>query len=445
MNLLVTPEAPLLGEIHLPGDKSLSHRAALLAALAQGESRIANFLVAGVTQAMLGALTSLDVTWELDGNQLTVWSQGPASLKSPESPIDCGNSATTLRLLTGALAASQVPAILDGSAGLRGRPMKRIVEPLQQMGVNISSTDGHAPLSIQKSDLPLRALDYSLPVASAQVKSCLLLAALAAGGQTTLREPGPSRDHTERMLRSLGVQVKSEHRALPDLDADQYITHLLPPNQLLLPPLDLELPGDFSAAAFLLVAALITPGSEISLHHAGLNPTRTGLLDALLEMGADIQVSIEGECNGEPVGSLVARHSNLHGTQVNGPLVVRMIDEFPAFAVAAAFAEGETRVSQASELRYKESDRIAAMCTELACLGANVSETADGFIIQGKRLAGGQQVASHGDHRLAMALAVAGLACRQPVTVLDAGIINESFPAFQQTLTSLGGQLICLE
>jgi 3-phosphoshikimate 1-carboxyvinyltransferase len=445
MNLLVTPGAPLLGEIHLPGDKSLSHRAALLAALAQGESRIANFLVAGVTQAMLGALTSLDVAWELDGNQLTVWSQGPASLKSPESPIDCGNSATTLRLLTGALAASQVPAILDGSAGLRGRPMRRIVEPLQQMGVSISSPDGHAPLALQKSTYPLRPLDYSLPVASAQVKSCLLLAALAAGGQTTLHEPGPSRDHTERMLRSLGVQVKSEHHALPDPDADQYITHLVPPGQLLLPPLNLELPGDFSAAAFLLVAALITPGSEITLHHAGLNPTRTGLLDALLEMGADIQVSIEGERNGEPVGSLVVRHSNLHGTQVTGSLVVRMIDEFPAFAVAAAFAEGETRVSQASELRYKESDRIAAMCTELACLGANVSETSDGFIIQGKRLAGGMQVASHGDHRLAMALAVAGLACRQPVMVLDAGIINESFPAFQQTLISLGGQLKCLE
>ncbi len=445
MNLQVTPGAPLLGEIHLPGDKSLSHRAALLAALAQGESRIANFLVAGVTQAMLSALTTLGVAWELEGNHLTIWSPGPSSLKSPQAPIDCGNSATTLRLLTGALAATQVSAVLDGSPGLQQRPMKRIVEPLLQMGVSISSTDGHAPLALQKSSLPLRPLDYSMPVASAQVKSCLLLAALAAGGQTTLREPGPSRDHTERMLRSLGVQVKSERLSLPELDTDQYLTQLLPPRQLVLPVLDLELPGDFSAAAFLVVAALITPGSEVSLQQMGLNPTRTGLLDALLEMGADIQVSVTGESSGEPVGSLVVRHSNLHGTQITGPLVVRMIDEFPAFAIAAAFAEGETRVSQAGELRYKESDRITALCTELASLGANVAETADGFIIQGKHLAGGEQVASHGDHRLAMALAVAGLACQRPVTVLDAGIITESFPAFQQTLADLGGQLKPLE
>jgi len=271
------------------------------------------------------------------------------------------------------------------------------------------------------------------------------LAALAAGGQTTLREPGPSRDHTERILRSLGVRVKSERLSLPELDTDQYLTQLFPPRQLLLPALDLELPGDFSAAAFLVVAALITPGSEVSLQQVGLNPTRTGLLDALLEMGADIQVSVTGESSGEPVGSLVVRHSNLRGTQVTGPLVVRMIDEFPAFAIAAAFAEGETRVSQAGELRYKESDRIAALCTELASLGANVAETADGFIIQGKRLAGGEQVASHGDHRLAMALAVAGLACQQPVTVLGAGIITESFPAFEQTVADLGGQLKPLE
>ena len=308
--------------------------------------------------------------------------------------------------------------------------MRRIVEPLQQMGVNISSTSGHAPLALLKPTLPLRPLDYSMPVASAQVKSCLLLAALAAGGQTTLREPGPSRDHTERMLRSLGVHLESECIAIPDQDGYQYITRLFPPDGLLLPPLSLELPGDFSAAAFLVVAALITPGSEIKIRQVGLNPTRTGLLDALLEMGADIQVSIEGEANGEPVGNLTVRYSKLHGTQVAGPLVVRMIDEFPAFAVAAAFAEGETRVSQAEELRYKESDRIAAMCAELASLGADVLETADGFILQGCRLTGGQVVDSHGDHRLAMALAVAGLACQKPVTILDAGIISEIISFF---------------
>jgi 3-phosphoshikimate 1-carboxyvinyltransferase len=430
-----------MGEIHLPGDKSLSHRAALLAALCEGECRIANFLVAGVTQAMLQALSTMGVSWKLDGTFLTVLSRGPASLKSPEAPIDCGNSATTLRLLAGTLTAAGVPAILDGSPGLRRRPMNRIVEPLQQMGVNIHSTDGHAPLELQASNLPLRPIDYSLPVASAQVKSCLLLAALSADGQTTLREPGPSRDHTERMLRSMGMHVKSERLALPEQGADQYITRLYPPDHLLLPSFDVELPGDFSAAAFLIVAALITPGSKITIQHVGLNPTRTGLLDALLEMGADIQVSVEGERSGEPVGSLTVRHSNLHGTQITGSIVVRMIDEFPAFAVAAAFAEGQTRVSQAEELRYKESDRIAAVCAELASLGADAVETLDGFNIQGGQLSGGKEVASHGDHRLAMALTVAGLACQKPVTILDTDIISESFPSFSQTLERLGGQL----
>lgn len=442
MNLFVMSGTPLLGAVQLPGDKSLSHRVALLATFTQGESRIANFLVAGVTQAMLDALTALGVSWELEGTHLTVWSQGPGRLKNPQNPIHCGNSATTLRLLTGALAAAGVPAILDGSPGLRRRPMKRIVEPLKRMGVDIQSTDGCAPLILRRSSHPLHAVEYVLPIASAQVKSCLLLAALAGDGQTTLREPGPSRDHTERMLRSLGVQLESEILPLPGQRACQYITRLNPPSQLLLPNFDLELPGDFSAAAFMIVAALITPGSQINIQHIGLNPTRTGLLDALLEMGADIQVSVEGERSGEPVGTLVVRHSRLSGIRVSGPLVVRMIDEFPAFAVAAAFAHGETRVSQAEELRHKESDRIAAMCAELASLGADAVETDDGFIIRGGTLRGGQAVASHGDHRLAMMLAVAGLACQQPVTILDAGIISESFPTFEQTFIGLGAQIL---
>lgn len=442
MNLTVTPGKPLRGEVHLPGDKSISHRAALMAALAEGESRISNFLVSGVTRAMLGALSALKVPWELEGTDLIIRSGGIAELGAPRSRIDCGNSATTLRLLAGGLAAGKVPAILDGTAGLRRRPMMRIITPLQKMGVVIESTNGGAPLILKRSHFPLHAMDYTLPVASAQVKSCLLLAALAADGQTILREPGPSRDHTERMLRSLGIELTSELSAVTEKGALQYITCLEPPVSLHLPPIRMNLPGDFSAGAFLIVAALITPGSEIMLCNVGLNPTRTGLLDALSAMGGDIQVTSVSERNGEPVGDLIVRHSTLQGTQIQGPLVVRMIDEFPAFAIAAACAKGKTAVRQAEELRHKESDRIAAMCTELNKIGVYVRESTDGFDLQGGGGIEGSDVEAHGDHRLAMALAVAGLAAQKPITVHGADIIGESFPDFKQVLTNLGGHLI---
>jgi 3-phosphoshikimate 1-carboxyvinyltransferase len=442
MNLTVSPGAPLIGEVRLPGDKSISHRAALLAAMVEGESRIRDFLVSGVTHAMLGALTSLGIDWELDQSFLTVRSPGMQAWRPPVEPIDCGNSGTTLRLLAGALAAASVPAILDGSPRLRARPMKRIIEPLQQMGVAIAGENDCAPLRLGKSSLPLRALDYSLPVASAQVKSCLLLAALAADRRTTLREPGPSRDHTERMLRSLGVHLTHEQVWAGSAIVPEYVTRLDPPRPLHLPPFSLVVPGDFSAAAFLIVAALITPGSQISLQGIGLNPTRTGLLDVLAEMGANIQTIHQSEQYGEPVGDLTVRASPLQGTCVSGSLVVRMIDEFPAFAVAAAFAEGQTAISQAEELRYKESDRIAAMSAELRSLGVEVEETPDGFTIQGYSTPQGGRVRSHGDHRLAMALAVAGLAARSAIRIQDSESISESFPAFQQSLTSLGGKLV---
>ncbi len=439
MNLTVAPGATLNGETRLPGDKSISHRAALLAALAEGESQMDNFLVSGVTRAILGALSALGVPWEIAGTRLVVQSQGWRGWRPPLMPIDCGNSATTLRLLAGALAAAGVPAVLDGTPGLRARPMQRIIEPLQQMGVAISGENGRAPLRLSQSTHPLRPLDYTLPVASAQVKSCLLLAALAANGRTTLREPAPSRDHSERLLRTLGIEITSEQ--VNDIASTQYLTHLNPPRHLSLPPLRLKVPGDFSAAAFLIVAALITPGARMTLREVGLNPTRTGLLEALIRMGADIQISSLPELDGEPVGDLTVRASALHGTHVEGSLVVRMIDEFPAFAIAAAFAQGKTTVRQAEELRYKESDRIAAMCAELRALGVPVQEAQDGFCIQGGAPLRGGSVQSHGDHRLAMALAIAGLASQEPVTVEGAEVIDESFPTFVETLRKLGGQL----
>ncbi len=441
MKLTVFPGQPLNGALSLPGDKSLSHRAALLAGMADGESQLGNFLVSGVTQAMLDALSSLGVAWELQETQLSVHSQGLQGWHPPMEPLYCGNSATTLRLLAGALAAAGIPAVLDGSEGLRRRPMQRIVTPLQQMGVSIEASQGCAPIRLGRSNLPLKAIDYTLPVASAQIKSCLLLAGLAAPGTTTLREPGPSRDHTERMLNNLGIPVTSERLAAAGIQPESYVTRLDPPKPLILPPLNLDIPGDISAAAFLIVAALITPGSEINLARVGLNPTRCGIIDALQSMGAEIQIRSAGEQGGEPVGDISVRSAELHGTQISGSLVVRMIDEFPAFAVAAAYARGKTIVCQAEELRHKESDRISALCMELSSLGVLAEETQDGFVIDGKGVVTGGEVDSHGDHRLAMSLAVAGLASRQPVAVQGAEAIHESFPGFRSTLESLGGSL----
>ncbi len=436
--LMVTPGASLRGEVGegsalgLPGDKSLSHRAVLLAAMAEGESQVENLLVAGVTRPLLDGLTALGIGWSLEGHCLRVQGRGLEWGGQVETVhIDCRHSATTLRLLAGALAAWNIPAILDGSAGLRNRPMRRIVTPLQQMGVDIQATEGCAPLKLKPVSLPLRALDYSLPVASAQVKSCLLLAALAGDGITTLREPGPSRDHTERMLRGMGVEVET----------DGHVIRLSPPSPRRLVALNMVLPGDISAASFLVVAALVTPGSQIYLRGVGLNPTRTGLLEALLQMGANLRIVQRGERYGEPLGDLEVRFSNLHGASVGGDLVVRMIDEFPAFAVAAAFASGQSVVYEASELRHKESDRISVLCRELRALGVHIVEQPDGFVIDGGQPLMGGVVRSHGDHRLAMALTVAGLAAQGPVKVQGAEMVNESFPGFEDVLRGLGAGL----
>lgn len=451
LGLIARPSGPLHGEAELPGDKSLSHRAALLSALAEGSSRIENFLVSGVTAAMLQALQTLGVDWRLDGTTLAVQGVGLEGPLHSGVTLHCGNSATTLRLLAGALAAWGAPATLDGSPGLRRRPMGRIVEPLQALGVEIQAANGGAPLVIRPPAGRLPGLDWTLPVASAQVKSCLLLAGLAADGPLILREPGPSRDHTERMLRAVGVTVESV--APVQGGPPVWITRLTPLAGRRLAPLHLHLPGDLSAAAFLIVAALLVPGSQITLRGVGLNPTRTGLLDALIEMGGDIQVQPTGESGGEPVGDLTVRASRLHGVTVGGERVVRMIDEFPIFAVAAAFAEGETVVREAAELRHKESDRISALGEELRAIGVAFTETPDGFRLPGRSQTAGHRppaplaglplsvVFPHGDHRLAMALAVAGLAGAGPLAVLEADIIEESFPGFVPTLLGFGADL----
>lgn len=437
MNLVLRHRVPLRGECWLPGDKSLSHRAALFAALAEGESRIENFLDAGVTRAMLNALRALGVEWELERDVLVLRGRGPSGLRPPEDVLDCGNSGTTLRLLAGALAGANVACVLDGSPGLRARPMDRIVKPLQDMGVPIEAARGGvAPLTLSRrtSGASLRGISMTLPVASAQVKSAVLLAALGAEGTTRIEEPGPSRDHTERLLAGMGVAIER--------DAEILRVILEPPSSPL-KPLRLRLPGDFSSGAFLICAALIVPESDIVMREVGLNPTRTGLIEALIDMGADIDFQVTGEDYGEPRGDIKVRASKLHGTRIDGSLVVRMIDEFPVFSIVAAMAEGETVVCEAEELRFKESDRIAVLSKELKGIGVDIQERPDGFRIRGGRgLRGGVSVKSHGDHRLAMAFCIASLIAEQPILLEDAEIIDQSFPGFSRLFGALGAEVI---
>lgn len=419
--------APLLGSYRPEGDKSLSHRALLFAALAEGQSTIRRFLVGGVTQAMLRCLRALGVPCELDAQAhiLRVQGVGLHGFTPPVEPLNCGNSATTFRLLAGALAGAGTPCVLDGSAGLRRRPMDRILEPLRLMGAHVSSDTGRAPLRFAPA--PLHGISYTLPIASAQVKSCLLLAGLSADAPTAILEPGPSRDHTERMLAAMGAAIRP-------LEAPAHGAVVLPQTNPLR-PLDLELPGDISSAAFLIVAATLLPGSDFTLLRVGVNPTRTGILDALRAMGADIQLLNETTLAGEPVADLRVRAAHLSGTVIQGDLVVRMIDEFPAFMIAAAAARGETLVRDAAELRTKESDRIAGMASALRALGVDIEEYPDGFRIRGTGvIPGGAALGAGGDHRVAMSLALAGLIAEQPITVEGFDILNESFPDFPSVL-----------
>jgi 3-phosphoshikimate 1-carboxyvinyltransferase len=430
---------PLCGEVWLPGDKSISHRAALFAALADGQSRCEHFLSSGVTEVLLNALTELGVAWAMEEDCLVVEGGGWRAWRTPSAPLYCGNSATTLRLLAGALAAGGVEALLDGSDSLRRRPMERIILPLRTMGVNIQAAPGgFAPLQMaaRPAGRKLAAGEHVLSVASAQVKTCLVLAALAADGQTTIREPSLSRDHSERMLRSMGVAIE---QSATSQGAELRIT--LPLGALT--PLHVTIPGDFSAAAFLIVAATLAPGSDVLIRGVGLNPTRTGLLQALREMGTDLEVSNLRETSGEPVGDLRVRAARLTGGQVSGAQVVDMIDEFPVFAIAAAGAHGTTVVRDALELRAKESDRITELVIRLRALGVEVEENLDGFVIHGQGcIPGGVRLPPSGDHRLAMAMGVAGLAAQAYIEVEQAEIMRESFPAFAEVVRSLGGSVV---
>ncbi|GAB4162138.1 MAG: 3-phosphoshikimate 1-carboxyvinyltransferase [Candidatus Promineifilaceae bacterium] len=425
---------PLVGTVAAPGDKSISHRAVMLAALAEGESLIRHWLPAGDTLATLAAAWALGVeitaqpispqSWEL-----MVRGRGLYGLQMPAQPVDCANAGTCLRLLAGILCGQPFTSVLDGSAQLRRRPMRRITAPLRQMGAAISDQDGRAPLIIQPA--PLHGIRYEMPVASAQVKSAILLAGLYAAGETAVYQPGPARDHTERMLRHMGLEL---------LEMDGWVA--LPSQTIHLQPLVLDVPADISSAAFVLAAAGVVPHSQVTLTAVGVNPTRTGILDVMAAMGAAVIVTAERAAGaGEPVADLTVSYSQWRGVEIGGDLVVRAIDEFPILAVAATQAAGATVVRDAAELRVKEVDRISVLAGELAKMGAVMEERADGFAIRGPQRLRGARVDSHEDHRLGMALAVAGLAAEGETVVENAACVADSFPGFVETMQGLGGNM----
>ncbi|MEI4516866.1 MULTISPECIES: 3-phosphoshikimate 1-carboxyvinyltransferase [unclassified Stenotrophomonas] len=421
---------PLQGSLTIPGDKSVSHRAVMFAALADGVSHIDGFLEGEDTRATAAIFSQMGVRIETPSpSQRIVHGVGVDGLQAPAGPLDCGNAGTGMRLLAGLLAAQPFDAVMVGDESLSRRPMRRVTGPLAQMGAKIDTeADGTPPLRVHGGQ-PLHGIDFASPVASAQVKSAVLLAGLYARGDTAVTEPHPTRDYSERMLRAFGVEIdfspgKARLRGGQRLRAT-----------------DIAVPADFSSAAFFLVAASIIPGSALTLRQVGLNPRRTGLLAALRLMGADIREENHAEQGGEAVADLVVRHAPLHGVEIPEALVPDMIDEFPALFVAAAAAQGNTIVRGAAELRVKESDRLAAMATGLRSLGVQVDETEDGATIHGGTEMGSGTIESHGDHRIAMAFAIAGQLSSGEVRINDIANVATSFPNFDGIARTAGFNL----
>ena len=421
----VRPGGALAGQTGVPGDKSLSHRALILGALAEGTSTVLGFLPAGDTLATLDCIRALGIAVEGRNGTLTVAGRGLGGLSAPLAPLNCVHAGTAMRLLAGVLAGQPFASVLDGSAQLRRRPMRRITDPLREMGARIEDTDGRAPLR------PGPAARHHVHHAGGQRpgQSCLLLAGLFAGGPVTVIEPGPARDHTERMLRAMGA----------DLDAGGNRITIRPGGTLR--PLDMTIPADISSAAFVLVAALLSAGGPVTISGVGVNPTRTGVLDILAAMGAPVDLAHPREEGGEPVADLVASRAAPHGADIGGEVIVRAIDEFPVLMVAATQAEGETIVRDAAEMRVKETDRLAVMTAELRKLGAIIEERPDGFRVAGPQALHGALVDGHDDHRVAMALAVAGLVAQGETVVADARCVHDSFPGFVETMQALGADM----
>lgn len=431
-----TSSAPLKGRIKVPGDKSISHRSLMFAGLAIGESRITGLLEGEDVLATAAAMRQLgahivredDGTWVVSG-------VGLGSLLEPQTAIDMGNSGTSTRLMMGLLASHALTATFIGDASLSGRPMNRVIDPLSQMGASFEASNGGTLPCMVRGASPSVPITYRLPVASAQVKSAVLLAGLNTPGITRVIEPVPTRDHTERMLRGFGAKLDIEEQGGPEGTERVISIH----GEAELRPMDVVVPGDPSSAAFFLVAASIVPGSDLTIENVGLNPTRAGIVHALRQMGADIEEVNAREVGGEPVADLQVRHAKLNGADIDPAIVPSMVDEFPVLFVAAAIAEGTTRTTGLEELRVKESDRISVMADALTAAGAQVEEQEDGLTIHGTggealRGTSNAQVRTHLDHRIAMSMAVAGLASKDGVEVDDTDPIATSFPTFMDLL-----------
>lgn len=421
----------LEGKIELPGDKSISHRAGMLASIAEGTTRITNFAASEDCASTLKCMESLGVKIERNGNDVTIEGRGKNGLQASPEPLDCGNSGTTIRLLSGILAGQSFSSTMIGDESLSGRPMKRIIGPLGEMGAVVDSVEGHAPLTVNGVN-PLNAIEFKLPVASAQLKSCVLLGGLNAYGVTTVIEPVPTRDHTERMLRGFGVDVK--------VDESSNGRRLSVSGDAKLKATDIRVPSDVSSAAFMLVAAAAMPGSHLELPGVGLNPTRTGIIDVLKTLGANIETADLTESGGEPIGTLIVKGGlgdSLPGANlVNGEIVANLIDEVPILAVFGTQIEGGIEIRDAGELRIKESDRIAAVAENLKRMGADVEEFPDGLRV-GKSNLKAATIDSFGDHRIAMAFAIAGLFAEGETEIIDAECAAVSFPAFYDALASV--------
>ncbi|MEW9669762.1 3-phosphoshikimate 1-carboxyvinyltransferase [Ammoniphilus sp. 3BR4] len=419
----------IAGDITVPGDKSISHRAVMFSSMAKGTAKIYGFLPGADCLSTISCFRKMGVSIEQNGDQVVVQSSGLEGLKEPHDILDVGNSGTTIRLMSGILAGRPFHSTLIGDESIARRPMKRVVQPLKQMGARIDGRSGgdFTPLAIRGGEL--KGIEYRSPVASAQVKSAIILAGLQAEGITTVYEPHLSRDHTERMLSSFGVELKSFEGGVS-----------IQGGQAMQQQDEIHVPGDISSAAFMLAAAAIVPGSELTIRGVGVNPTRTGIIDVLLEMGADLKVEDERIQNGEPVADLTIRYAPLKGIEIGGAIIPRLIDEIPIISIIASQAQGKTVIRDAEELKVKETNRIDVMVQELKKLGATIEGTDDGMIIQGGAALTGARCHSHGDHRIGMSMAIAGLVAEGETSIEEAEAINVSFPGFEQILNKIAEQ-----
>lgn len=425
MNAVIKPSGRLRGEITVPGDKSISHRSVMLGSIAKGDTRISGFLTGEDCLSTIDCFKKLGIDIEVNGTDVTVHGKGLKGLSAPAETLDVGNSGTTLRLMSGILSAQPFTTRLTGDSSIQKRPMGRVASPLGLMGAKITSENEKmtAPLTIEGQKL--HGIDYTLPVASAQVKSALILAGLYADGETRITEPEATRDHTEIMLNYLGADIRKEGDTIVVRPAAE------------LKGKDITVPGDISSAAYFIAAALISKDSEVLIKNVGVNPTRTGIITAFKAMGGNIELTNERTVCGEPVADILVRSSRLHGVVIKGAIIPKLIDEIPVIAAAACYASGETVIADAEELRVKESDRIKTMAAELGRMGATVIQTDDGMIILGGVPLHGAVCESYNDHRVAMSVAVAALGAKGETQIKDCGCVDISFPGYFDALMSL--------